>query len=110
MPAGENIFDRIPADLSAELIETIVAGRGCRIERIISGGQASPPDFWYDQPEDEWVIVLKGGAGLLFEGEDGARVLQKGDYVTIPAHCRHRVMWADPHGDTVWLAVHFASS
>ena len=42
-----------------------------RIERIISHGHASPADFWYDQAQHEWVIVLKGAARLQFE--DGTR-------------------------------------
>jgi len=31
-----------------------------------------------------------------------------GDYLHIPAHRRHRVVWIDPAQATVWLAVHYA--
>src|SRR5215204_3145177 len=75
---------------------------------IVSTGQASPPGFWYDQPLDEWIVVLAGSAGLLVEGEDGPRTLRAGDHVHLPAHCRHRVEWTDAARPTVWLAVHFA--
>ncbi len=27
-----------------------------RVERIVSIAQSSPEGFWYDQPEDEWVL------------------------------------------------------
>jgi cupin 2 domain-containing protein len=29
-----------------------------------------------------------------------------GDWLEIPARCRHRVAWTDPNQETVWLAVH----
>jgi len=81
---------------------------GIRIEGIVSTGQASPPGFWYDQPMDEWTIVLSGAARLRFEAEPDARQLGPGDYVFIPAHARHRVDWTYPDRPTVWLAVHFS--
>ena len=35
----------------------------------MSRAHASPEGFWYDQDWPEWVTVLQGSAGLLFEGE-----------------------------------------
>jgi cupin 2 domain-containing protein len=105
-----NIFTQFPiAALNAaeETFETLVDRPDVRIERIISSGQASPPGFWYCQPQSEWVIVLQGCAGLQFENESDVRELRVGDFVTIPAQCRHRVEWTDPNGPTVWLAVHY---
>jgi cupin 2 domain-containing protein len=32
--------------------------------------------------------------------------MRPGDYVNLPAHCRHRVEWTDPERETVWLALH----
>ena len=49
---------------------------GLRIERIVSLGQASPPGFWYDQAEGEWVLVLAGAARLRFADEPEARLLR----------------------------------
>lgn len=77
-----------------------------RIERIVSQGHASPPGFWYDQPEDEWVLVLQGAGTIAFAEEGSEVTLCAGDYLHIPAHCRHRVAWTDPHLPTIWLAVH----
>lgn len=78
---------------------------GLRIERIVSTGQASPPGFWYDQPQGEWVLLLQGEASLAFEDEAAPRRLQAGDFVDIAPHRRHRVeSTATP---TVWLAVHY---
>ncbi len=107
MRASGNLFADIPGALAQEEIATLVASPAVRIERIVSRGQASPPGFWYDQPQDEWVIVLAGRAELAFENDDAPLRMDPGDYVHIPAHRRHRVAWTDPAQATVWLAVHF---
>lgn len=97
-----NLFSNHPAAGVEEAFSTLFDARGCRIERIVSHGHASPAGFWYDQEEDEWVMLVQGAATLAFD--DGRRLtLQAGDWVTIPAHCRHRV--ESTAADTVWLAV-----
>ena len=102
-----SLLQSIPRELPEELIETLVMGDRFRIERIVSRGHASPMGFWYDQTENEWVLLLSGAARLEFEGEESIRHLQPGDSLLIPAHTRHRVDWTDPEADTVWLAVFF---
>jgi cupin 2 domain-containing protein len=105
-----NLFAQYPdiVDKGAgESFEDLLHRPNVRIERIVSTGQASPPGFWYCQPQGEWVVLLKGAARLRFEHEQAERVLQPGDFVDIPAHCRHRVEWTDPATPTVWLAVHY---
>ena len=97
----QNILAGVPDRLDDERIDELILADGLRIERIISTGQASPPGFWYDQDWNEWVAVLSGSAGLLFEGEAEPRVLRPGDFVSIPAHARHRVEWTDPAQPTV---------
>ena len=100
-----NLLAALPAASADEYFATLLTRPGLRIERIVSDGQISPPDFWYDQPEDEWVLVLQGGGSL--EYADGRRIdLGPGDSLLIPAHCRHRV--ADTRPRTVWLAIFHA--
>jgi cupin 2 domain-containing protein len=99
------LFADLPTGLPNELIQLLVTAPGVRIERIVSHGHASLPDFWYDQDEAEWVVVLKGAARLRFEGQTVE--LRPGDYITIPAHQRHRVEWTTPDEPTVWLAVFY---
>lgn len=100
-----NVFADLPAGTGAEQFVELLSRPGLRIERIVSTGQASPPGFWYDQPQSEWVLVLQGETRLAFEGEPGPRRLQAGDFVDIAPHRRHRVeSTATP---TVWLAVHY---
>jgi cupin 2 domain-containing protein len=109
MVEAGNLFENIPVtgDSVHEDIRQILAQPGLKIERIVSHGQASPPDFWYDQEWHEWVAVLTGNARLRFEDEAEARLLSAGDYVFIPARKRHRVDWTSEDGPTIWLAVHF---
>ena len=101
-----NLLHDLPDAGAQEIAETLVAAPGIRIERIVSQGQASPPGFWYDAAEAEWVLLLAGAARLGFaDGE--TRLLVPGDWVHIPAHRRHRVDWTDSEEPTVWLAVFF---
>jgi cupin 2 domain-containing protein len=102
----KNIFENIPEANLMERFETLFTDKGFKLERIISEGQATPPGQWYDQDWDEWVVLLKGDAGILFEGDETIGTLKPGDYVYIPAHKKHRVEWTKPHEKTIWLAIH----
>jgi cupin 2 domain-containing protein len=101
-----NLFSDIPPALPQELVQTLLAASSLRIARIVSKGHASANDFWYDQAEHEWVLVLSGSARLQFEDE--VLELKAGDFVNIPAHKKHRVDWTDPDETTIWLAVFYS--
>jgi cupin 2 domain-containing protein len=105
MTKTANLFSELPANLPEELVEKLVDAPDVRIERIVSTGHSSPPGFWYNQAESEWVVVLRGEAVLAFEDEE--RMLKPGDYVLIPAHRKHRVHSTSSKEPTVWLAVFF---
>ena len=92
-------------DPAAEQFVELLSRPGLRIERIVSAGQASPPGFWYDQPQAEWVMLLLGEARLKFEDETAPRLLKPGDHLDIAPHRRHRV--ESTTAATVWLAVHY---
>ncbi len=102
-----NLLQGLPDARAGEVTETLVAAPGLRIERIVSLGQASPPGFWYDQHENEWVLLLAGAAELRFADEPDARRLAPGDHVLIAPNRRHRIDWTDPAVPTVWLAVFY---
>ena len=93
-----------------ELVEVLKQRAGMSIERIVSTGQASPPGFWYDQPGDEFVVLLTGAAVLRFEDGDRLVDMDPGDWIEIPAHVRHRVESTQAHPPTIWLAVHISGS
>lgn len=102
-----NLLHKIPAQLPDEIADTLAAAGNTRIERIVSRGHASPPGYWYDQDQHEWVLLVQGAATLRFAGQNAAVQLGPGDYVNIPAGVRHRVEWTAPETDTVWLAVFY---
>ena len=105
-----NLFATIPADLPEELVQTIVSAASLRVERIVSRGHASPAGFWYDQPQNEWVLLVSGAARVRFEGEAESVAMKPGDYLHVAARRRHRVEWTAPGVDTVWLAIHYAQA
>jgi cupin 2 domain-containing protein len=100
-----NLYQHIAADLPQEITETLLAGDHLRVERIVSHGQCSAPGFWYDQEQNEWVLLVKGEARLQFENESVH--LRAGDYLSIAAHVRHRVEWTTAAEETIWLALFY---
>ena len=101
-----NIYNQIPDNLSAEVFEVLVQSKDVKIERIISKGHKSPDTGWYDQEQNEWVLVLKGNASICFEDETMIE-LNVGDYINISAHSKHRVISTSAITETIWLAIHY---
>lgn len=85
---------------SGERSEVLARVGGAVVEYILSGRMSSPVD--YDQPHDEWVVVLDGAAVL--EVDDERVVLSSGDWILLPAHVPHRLVNTEP--GTRWLALH----
>lgn len=102
-----NLFDVLPENPSGEAFTALLETGAFKLVRIVSTGQATPEGEWYDQPESEWVVVLRGRAGLAFEDEPDETVLEVGDFINIAPHRRHRVTWTDPDEPTIWLALHY---
>ena len=101
--ATKNIFAGVSESSAEEQFITLFENSSLRIERIVSHSHASPEGFWYEQAEDEWVMILRGAATLEFaSGEQVA--MGEGDYLTIPRHVKHRVRRTSP--EAIWLAVH----
>ena len=105
----DNLLTDIPAKIPEEIFETLLTSPNLIVERIVSLGHSSPDNFWYDQNENEWVLLLKGAARLLFENVNEAFEMLPGSFINIPAHQRHRVEWTKPDEPTVWLASHYGS-
>lgn len=104
MKSPTNLFVDLPEHADAELFTTLLNNPHCRIERIVSYGQSSPDGFWYEQPWDEWVLLVDGSAELDVDGQ--LITLAPGDHLLIPAGQKHRVTRTDPGMPTVWLAIH----
>ncbi|MCB1903084.1 MAG: cupin domain-containing protein [Gammaproteobacteria bacterium] len=101
-----NLFEAIPAELEKEVFESLIENGNVRIERIISNGHRSPESGWYDQQQNEWVLLLKGEATIAF-ASDVIVELGPGDYIDIPSHTRHKVIGTSSNSATIWLAVHY---
>jgi cupin 2 domain-containing protein len=103
--AIDNLFHLPPPPWPEEVLETLHQARGTRIERILSCGHTTPIGEFYDQEDDEWVVLLQGEAELTYE-DGSTRRLAAGDYLFIPAHQRHRVSYTSSEPPCLWLAVH----
>ncbi len=104
-----SILDDINLNVKEEIFSDLLKNKNVRIERIVSTGQTSPKDFWYDQDENEFVLILEGEAILEFKEEDKIKEvkLNKNDYIDIKAHVKHRVKYTDTTKPTIWLAVFY---
>ena len=103
------LFDNLPKNAPEELVAELFKADGIRIERIVSFGQSSPDGFWYDQKENEWVLLLEGSATIRFEEGDPVD-LAPGDHLNIPAGKRHRVEKTAKNCRTIWLAIFYPPS
>lgn len=103
----DNLYANLPPlGASEEQFTPLLNEPGLIVQRIVSTGQSSPPGFWYEQPEAEWVLLISGEASLRFEDEAVAHRLKPGDYLDIAAGRRHRVDWTTPDAPTIWLVIH----
>ena len=98
-----NIFAALPEKLRHEHFLTLFETHTVTIERIVSHSHSSPAGFWYDQPHNEWIMLVRGHATLEFAGGELVE-LKEGDYLAIPPHVKHRVRHTA--SETIWLAVH----
>lgn len=103
----KNLYESTPDELQAELVDGLTGNSNCRIERIVSLGHKSPFGFWYDQEQEEFVVLLKGNAAIRFETGDRLVVMEEGDYLVIKAHEKHRVEWTATGVATIWLTVFY---
>ncbi len=103
----KNIFAKIPKRLRRELLNTLLLKKNIKIERIVSKNHITPRGKWYDQNKNEFVLIIKGNAKLIFMEDNKIKKLKmkKGDYINIPAHLKHRIDKTSK--ETIWLAVFY---
>lgn len=103
----KNIFDIKKLISNKEVIEKLLETENIRVERIVSNGEISPKDFWYNQKNGEWVCLIQGTAIIEFEEEEKEKVkLKAGDYLFIPAYKKHRVSSVSKNPNCIWIAIH----
>jgi len=102
-----NIFEKnFQNESGDEIFENIYADKKIKIERIISTGQITPENEWLSDKQPEWVILLQGNAIIMLESKEEV-LLDKGDYLFIPAGVKHRVEYTSSEPESIWLAFHF---
>lgn len=95
-----NIYDyKIPD--SGEDFTTLFEKENIKIVKIVSSDNLEIKE--YCQDEDEFVILLEGGATLEIDGKKVT--LNRGDTLFIPAKTKHRVLTTQK--GTLWIAIHF---
>lgn len=100
-----NIFEQIIVDKNEEKFFEIFKNETIKIEKIVSNGQKSPENFWYEQEKSEFVLVLEGFAILEFE--DRVVELKRSDCLNIEAMEKHRVKYTSLDEPTIWFAVFY---
>ena len=100
-----NIFEKIIVDKTEEFFFEIFKNETIKIEKIVSNGQTSPENFWYEQEKSEFILLLEGFAILEFENREVE--LKKGDCINIKAKQKHRVKFTSLDEPTIWFAVFY---
>ena len=100
-----NIFEKIIVDKTEEFFFEIFKNETIKIEKIVSNGQTSPENFWYEQEKSEFILLLEGFAILEFENREVE--LKKGDCLNIEAMEKHRVKFTSLNEPTIWFAVFY---
>lgn len=102
-----NLFasDGLTISQDKEYTESFIKREHLSLERIISKGHITPPGYWYDQDQDEWVVLLKGRASIEFENRHVIH-LEEGDYLMLQAGLKHRVIYTSKDPPCIWLALH----
>lgn len=99
-----HLYDFGLAPPQGERFDTLLRCRELVIERIVSSDAVEPVE--YVQPQDEWVLLLRGQADLDVAGI--VHTLREGDHLFLPARTPHTVRRTA--AGTVWLAVHLHRS
>ncbi|MCA3360271.1 MAG: hypothetical protein ING02_19985 [Roseomonas sp.] len=107
LPRFGSLLEGASPSAGTESFMELARAGGARVERIAS--HAVTYGDWYEQAWPEFVLLVAGSATLEF-ADGSTRNLKPSDWTFLPAHCRHRVIWSDPAGETLWLAVHLPAS
>jgi cupin 2 domain-containing protein len=100
-----NLFDLSEEGNAFEIFTTLFESRTLKVERIYGQRPYTQPGEWYDQEQDEWVVLLQGHAILEIKDEK-IMELKAGDYLFLPAHKIHRIKATSKSPRCIWLALH----
>lgn len=95
-----NFFNITTPVEGTEAITELLQHKNITINRVVSNRLNE--GAWYDQDEDEWLVLIRGAAILFIDNEE--KTLKSGDTLFIPAHELHRVI--STSDNALWLTVH----
>lgn len=95
-----NLYGHATPPAAGERFETLLSHRNLVVERILSSAAIVPTE--YVQPQDEWVVLVRGEASLSVDGR--AVELREGDHLFLPARVPHTLTRVSE--GAIWLAVH----
>ena len=95
-----NFFNITKPVEGTETINELLQHKNVTINRVVSNRLTD--GSWYDQEEDEWLVLIRGVALLLIDNEE--KTLRSGDTLFIPAQQLHKVI--STSDDALWLTVH----
>lgn len=97
-----NLFDDTLKENNIELSQIIFENEKIMVEKIISQGEISKTDEWFDQSQDEFVILVDGYAEITYSNLTTTK-LSKGDNLFIPKNVKHRVSYTSEN--CVWVCI-----
>lgn len=95
-----NLFANLTPPPEGERFDELLRHKGLVIERIVSSSRIAHE--LYVQPQDEWVVLLRGDATLDVNGR--TVVLTDGDHLFLPQQTPHTVTQVSD--GALWLAIH----
>ena len=102
----ENYYSGFKKNPVLENYVNLLNGNNFRLEKIVSRGYQTPKLKWLAESKDEFVMLLKGKAKILFE--TGQQItLKEGDYLVIPSNTKHKVIKTSIRPLCYWLTIHF---
>ena len=80
-------------------------GGNWRLELIVSCAFKNEDEFWFDQKEHEWLLLIRGEANLSIETLENRIDLKVGDHLYLSPHKLHRINRTDGFPGTIWLTL-----
>lgn len=99
-----NLFEDLNIPNSGESFVSLYEKDGILIERIVSSDKLEAKQ--YNQPYDEWIVLLEGEARL--EVNNKEIFLHKGDTSLLEKNVPHKVL--STKKGTIWLCIHLKKS
>ena len=101
----KNIYN-YPENISEEIFEEIIQGNTFKMERIVSPYLPKGDSKWYNQEENEYVVILQGEAKIELVNSE-VITLNKGDHFLIKRFTKHRVAYTSKNPLVIWLTIHY---